>query len=71
VTCCDGADSMLQFRLEREGDMMKHFRKMKRKQRTRLGSMGRKRDMVRRHGDIARWRRDIGEGKGRRRCQLD
>jgi hypothetical protein len=25
VTCYDGADSMLQFRLEREDDMMKHF----------------------------------------------
>jgi hypothetical protein len=35
---------MLQFRLERGGDGIKHYRKMKRRQQARLGSMERKRD---------------------------
>jgi hypothetical protein len=39
-----GADLMLQFRLERGGNGMKPCRKIKRRQRTRLDSMGRKCD---------------------------
>jgi hypothetical protein len=65
-----GVDSMLQYRLERGGDGMKRCRKMKRRQRARLGSMGRKRDMVQRRGDVGRRRGGTGEGKGRRRRQL-
>jgi hypothetical protein len=34
-----GADSMLQFQLERGGDVMKHYRKMKWRQQVCLGSM--------------------------------
>jgi hypothetical protein len=45
------ADSMLQFQLKREGDGMKHHRKMKRRQRTHLYSMERKHDMAR--GSVA------------------
>jgi hypothetical protein len=41
-----GEDSMLQFQLERGDDEMKCCRKMKRRQRARLDSMGRKRDTV-------------------------
>jgi hypothetical protein len=41
-----GADSMLQFQLEREGDGMNHCWKMKQRQRAHVGSMGRKCDMV-------------------------
>jgi hypothetical protein len=37
-------DSMLQFQSERGGDGMKRYRKIKRRQRTRLGSMERKHD---------------------------
>jgi hypothetical protein len=40
------ADSMLQLRLERGGDRMKHCWKMKRRHRAYLGSMGRKHDMA-------------------------
>jgi hypothetical protein len=61
-----GADSILQFRLERRGDGMKHCRKMKQRQRAHLGSMGTKRDTTRWRGDVG-WRRDdIEERKGRR-----
>jgi hypothetical protein len=42
----DGADSILQFRLERGCDMTKYYRKMKWRQRARLDSMERKRDTV-------------------------
>jgi hypothetical protein len=42
----DGADSILQFRLERGDDRIKYCRKIKWRQRARLGSMGRKRDTV-------------------------
>jgi hypothetical protein len=45
-------DSLLQFWLERGGDEMKCCQKMKKRQRALLGSMGRKRDMARRRGDI-------------------
>jgi hypothetical protein len=39
-----GADSMLWFRLEKGGDVMKHCQKKKRSQRARVGSIGRKCD---------------------------
>jgi hypothetical protein len=64
-----GADSMLQFRLKKGGDGTKRCRKMKRRQRANLISMGRKRD-ARQCGDIGRTRGDTGEGKGWRRHQL-
>jgi hypothetical protein len=65
-----GADSMLQFQLERGGDGMKHCRKMKWRQQACLGSMERKHDTVRWRGEFGRRRCGIGEGKGRRRRQL-
>jgi hypothetical protein len=43
---------------------MKHCRKMKRMQRARLGSMGRKRDTARRHSDVVRRRSGTRERKG-------
>jgi hypothetical protein len=46
VTGGDGADSMLQFWLNRGADGTKHCRKMKRRQRAHIGSMGRKRNMA-------------------------
>jgi hypothetical protein len=49
---------------------MKHCRKLKRRQRARLGSMGRKRDTARQRGDIGRRRGGTGEGKGKRQHQL-
>jgi hypothetical protein len=55
------------------GDRMKHYRKMKRRQRAYLCSIGRKRDIARRQGDVGQRRGSTGgrgEGKGRRRCQL-
>jgi hypothetical protein len=61
---------MLQFRVERGGDGTKHYRKMKRRQQARLGSMERKRDTTWRRDDIGRRRCGIGEGKERRRRQL-
>jgi hypothetical protein len=67
----DGVNSMLQFHPEREDDGTNHYRKMKRRQWARLGSMERKRDTAPQHGDIGRRRVDTGEEKGRRRCQLD
>jgi hypothetical protein len=62
-----GADSMLQFLL---GDRMKRCQKIKRRQRARLGLMGRNRDTVQRHGDVGRRRWGTGEGKGKRQYQL-
>jgi hypothetical protein len=63
-------NSMLQFRLDRRGNGTKRCRKMNRRQRARLGSMGRKRDMVRRRDDV-NWRRGgTEEGKERIRRQL-
>jgi hypothetical protein len=44
-----GANSMLQFRLERGGDGMKRCRKTKRRQCAHLDSMESKRNTVRRH----------------------
>jgi hypothetical protein len=71
VASGSGADSMLQFWLERGGDGIKHCRKMKRRQQARIRLMGRKCDTVRRCDDIG-WRRgDTREGKGSRRRQLD
>jgi hypothetical protein len=50
---------------------MKRCRKMKLRQRARLDSLGRKRDMVRQRGDVG-WRRgDTEERKGIRQHQLD
>jgi hypothetical protein len=63
-------DSILRFQLERGGDGMKHCRKMKRRQRVRLDSMGRKRDTLWRRDNVGRRRGSTKEGKGRRRCQL-
>jgi hypothetical protein len=71
VSYCAGVDLMLQFRLERGDDMMKHCRKMKRRHRAHLDLMRRKRDTVRRYDDVDRRRGGAGEGKVRRRHQLD
>jgi hypothetical protein len=60
------ADSMLLFRLEREGDGMKRCRKTKQRQRARLDSMKMKCDMARRCGDVGRRRGGTEKGKGRR-----
>jgi hypothetical protein len=58
-----GADSILQFRFYRGGDVMKYYRKMKRRQPVHLSSMGRKCDTTRRRDDIS-WRRgDTGGGR--------
>jgi hypothetical protein len=62
----DGADSMLQFWLERRGDGTKRCRKMKRSQSAHHGSMGRKHDTAQRCGNVSRRRDDAREGKGRR-----
>jgi hypothetical protein len=66
-----GVDSIFQFRLERGCDGTKHCRKMKRSQRACLHSIGRKRDMVQRRGDVDSRRGSPGEGKEMRRRQLD
>jgi hypothetical protein len=60
------ADSMLRFQLERGDDMMKYYRKMKRRQRARLDSMGRKRDKTWWRGHVDRRRGGTGERKGMR-----
>jgi hypothetical protein len=65
VTCGDGADLMLQFWLKIGGGGTKHCRKMKRRQRAHLDSMGRKRDTARRCDDVSRRRGGTREGKGR------
>jgi hypothetical protein len=70
VTCCSSAASMVQFWLKRGGDGMKLCRKMKRRQQVHLGSMGRKRDMVRWCGNVGRRRGGTGAGKWRRWHQL-
>jgi hypothetical protein len=66
VTCGGGVNLIIQFWLERRDDVPKHFRKMKRRQRTHLDSLGRKRDTTRRSDDVGRRRGDTGEGKGMR-----
>jgi hypothetical protein len=45
IACGVGVNLILLFQLERGDDRIKHYRKMKRRQRARLGSMRRKRDM--------------------------
>jgi hypothetical protein len=63
VAGIDGEDSMFQFRLEMGDNRTKRCYKIKRRQRTRLDSMGMKRVMTQRCGDIG-WRRgDTGERK--------
>jgi hypothetical protein len=57
-------DSMFQFWLERGGDRTKHCRNMNQRQRARLGSMGRKRDMVRQRDDVSQRRGGTEEGRG-------
>jgi hypothetical protein len=57
----DSADSMFQFRLERQGDRMKHCGKMRRRQWARLDSMGRKCDTTWQCGDVGRMRGDTEE----------
>jgi hypothetical protein len=59
-------NSMLCFQLKSGGNGMKHYRKMKRRQRAHLGSMGRKRDTAHWSDDVG-WRRgSTGERKGMR-----
>jgi hypothetical protein len=70
IACGGGANSMLQFRLERRGDGEKYYRKMKQRQQSHLVSMERKCDTMRRRDDVGRSRGGIEEGKVRRRCQL-
>jgi hypothetical protein len=65
-----GADSILQFLLEMGGDGIKHCQKMKRRQRARLGSMGKERDIAWRRDDVGQRRDSTMEGKGWRRHQL-
>jgi hypothetical protein len=59
-------DSMLRFWLEGEDDGMQHCWKMKQRQQSHLGSMGRKRDRVWQRGNVSRRRGDTVERKGRR-----
>jgi hypothetical protein len=63
-------NSLLWFWLKRRGDRIKHCQNMKQRQRARLGSMGRKRDTVRRRDDVDRRRGGTEEGKERRRHLL-
>jgi hypothetical protein len=70
VAYSSGVDSMLQFWLERGGDGTKRCRKMKRRRRAHLGSMGRKCDTSQRCDDVDQRRDGTEEGKGRGRCQL-
>jgi hypothetical protein len=65
-----GADSILRFCLEGEGDGMKRCRRIKRRQRACLGSMGRKCYTTQWHGDVSRRKDSTGEGEWMRRCQL-
>jgi hypothetical protein len=60
------ADSMFLFRLEREDNGMKRYRKTKQRQRARLDSIKMKCDMARRCGDVGRRRGGTEKGKGRR-----
>jgi hypothetical protein len=54
-----GADSMLWFWLKMGGDEMKCYRKMNRRQRARIGSMGRKCDTAQQCDTV--WRRQPQE----------
>jgi hypothetical protein len=71
VTDDDSTNSMLQFQLERESDGMKHYQKVKQKQRARLGSIKRKHDTTQRRGNINRRSDSTGEAKGRRQYELE
>jgi hypothetical protein len=62
----DGANSILQFRLERGGDGTKYYREMQQRQQAHLGSMERKRDTVWWNDNVGQKRGDTREGKGRR-----
>jgi hypothetical protein len=53
VVCDSGADLILQLRLERRGDRIKHCWKMKWRQQARLNSMGRKCNTARQRGDVS------------------
>jgi hypothetical protein len=64
VACEGCANSMLQFYLERGGDGTKRCRKMKPRQRARLGSMGRKCGTVRWRDNASRRRGDTKGEKG-------
>jgi hypothetical protein len=64
MTCCGGADLILWFRLERGGDIIKHYRKIKRRHRAHLDSIGRKRDTVRQVTTSAGGEVAPGRGKG-------
>jgi hypothetical protein len=61
---------MLQFWFEMGGDGTKRYRKMKRRRRAHIGSMGSKCDTARRCDDVGQGRGGIGE-KERRKCKLD
>jgi hypothetical protein len=63
VASSGDVDSMIRFQLKRGGVMMKHYRKIKQRQRAHLGSMRRKCDMTQQHGDVGWSRDDIGEGQ--------
>jgi hypothetical protein len=63
-----GADSMLQILLEKRGDGIKRYRKMKQSHQAHIGLMGKKRDTVWQRDDIDRRRCSTEEGKGRRQC---
>jgi hypothetical protein len=63
VAYCGGTNSMLRLQLERRGDRMNHCRKLKRRHRSHFGSVGKKCDTVRRHGN-AGWRRGDTEEEG-------
>jgi hypothetical protein len=65
-----GVDSMLQFQFKRGDDEMKSCWKMKRRQRTRLGSMENKHDTAQLCGNVGRRRGGTGEGIGRRYMQV-
>jgi hypothetical protein len=58
------AVSMLQFRLERGGNGIKRCRKMKWRQRARLGLMGRKCDLTRQCDNVGRRRDGTEREKG-------
>jgi hypothetical protein len=58
-----GVYSMLQFQLEGRDDGTKRCRKIKMRQRARLGSMGKKRDMAWWCGNVGQRRGGTVEGK--------
>jgi hypothetical protein len=66
-----GADLMFQFRLERGGDGTKCCQEMNQRQWVCLGSMGRKCNTAWWRDDVRQRRGSTGEGKERRRHQLD